>query len=89
MSAGKHFRFISKTVLVKNNDIDTALLLLHRIMREDKVMEQIRYRMNGYEPPYMKRQRQSYERCKRLYNEEMERKVKLVLKKNRPNPWLR
>ncbi|XP_021356947.1 28S ribosomal protein S21, mitochondrial-like [Mizuhopecten yessoensis] len=89
MSAGKHFKFISKTVLVKNNDIDTALLLLHRIMREDKVTQQIRHRMNGYEPPWMKRQRLSYERCKRLYTAEMERKVKLVLKKNRPNPWLR
>jgi small subunit ribosomal protein S21 len=39
-----------------------------------------------YEKPTKKRERLAYEKCRRLYDREMKRKVEFVMKQNDPLP---
>ncbi|XP_014767843.1 28S ribosomal protein S21, mitochondrial [Octopus bimaculoides] len=87
MSAN-HMRFIARTVLVKDNQLEAAYRTLDRILRVDKVLELHRQRMY-YEKPFQKRRRISYERCKRIYDNSMNQKIEFLMRKNRPDPWLR
>merc|ERR1719452_102128 len=41
-----------------------------------------------YEKPFLTRRRLSYEKAKAIYDEDMSRKIKFVMKKNRMEPWL-
>ena len=59
-----------------------------RILRNDGVMKQARENLY-YEKPYLRRNRLSYERCKRVYNADMRNKVEFVMRKNRAEPWIR
>lgn len=83
-----HARFFARTVLVKNNDVDAAYRALDRILRNDKVLEKAR-RNQYYEKPYQQRNRVSLEKCIRIYNADMKRKIEFVMRKNRvdPFPW--
>ncbi|XP_046327100.1 small ribosomal subunit protein bS21m-like [Haliotis cracherodii] len=83
-----HIRFFARTVLVNNNDIDKAHGVLNRILRNEKFYENVR-RKEYYEKPTEARRRLSFERCKRIYNSEMQRKIAFVMRKNRVDPWLR
>ncbi len=42
-----------------------------------------------YEKPYLTRQRLSYEKAKRIYDSDMQKKIEFVMRKNRVEPWLR
>jgi len=86
--ASGHPEFLAKTVLVKNNDVDTAFKLLDRILRQEGVFERFR-REQHYERPCKQRQRTSTELAMRVYNAEMRRKIEFVLCKNRPDAWPR
>ncbi|RXG55675.1 28S ribosomal protein S21, mitochondrial [Armadillidium vulgare] len=47
------------------------------------------YRRNlYYEKPFQMRRRVNYERAKAIYNEDMTRKMKLIMRTNRVNPWI-
>lgn len=83
-----HVKFVARTVLVRNNDVEAAYRALDRILHSDMVLERARHGM-FYEKPYQKRRRLSFEKCKRVYNGEMARKVEFVMRTNRPSPWLR
>ncbi|KAK6192054.1 hypothetical protein SNE40_003600 [Patella caerulea] len=83
-----HVRMIAKTVFVKNNNVDAAANVLDGILRKDKILDNIR-RNRYYEKPYLKRQRLSFERCKRIYNTDMQKKIAFVMRKNREDPWPR
>ena len=87
MSCHKHARFLAKTVFVRNNDVDTAYKSLNRILSREKIIQTIR-RKEYYEKPTQQRRRVSYERCKRIYNADMQRKIEFVMKVNRASPWL-
>ena len=41
-----------------------------------------------YEKPYQKRNRVSFERCKRIYDTDMKRKIEFLMVKNRPDPFV-
>ncbi|XP_003372226.1 putative ribosomal protein S21 [Trichinella spiralis] len=69
-----HQRFINKTVLVKDNNVEEALKILNK-------------RTRYYEKPYQQRNQYSYEICKAIYNEDMNRKIALISRKNRPDRW--
>jgi small subunit ribosomal protein S21 len=84
----QHMRFLARTVLVKNNDVDVAYRALDRILRNDMVLERARRAMY-YEKPYQTRKRVSLEKCRRIYNSEMARKIEFVMRTNRPTPWPR
>jgi len=73
-------------VLVRNNDVDAAYRALDRILRNDRVMERAR-RAVYCEKPYQYRKRVSLEKCKRIYNAEMQRKIEFTMRTNRTEPW--
>merc|ERR1719431_323096 len=41
-----------------------------------------------FEKPFLTRRRHNYEEAKAIYNEDMDRKIKFVMKKNRLDPWI-
>jgi len=66
--------------------VDSAYRALDRILRNDKVLERAR-RWVYYEKPYQTRKRVSHEKCKRIYNAEMSRKIEFTMRTNRISPW--
>ncbi|KAL8589867.1 hypothetical protein ACOMHN_023954 [Nucella lapillus] len=83
-----HLRFLARTVFVRNNDIEPAYRILDRILRSEKFFADVK-RHERYEKPFQQRRRVSYERCQRIYNTDMSRKVEFVMRKNRTNPFPR
>ncbi|CAH0407141.1 unnamed protein product [Chilo suppressalis] len=84
--ANRHPQFIARTVFVKNNNVDDACRMVNRIIGKEGILE--RFRLNQYyEKPFQTRRRINHERCKAIYNEDMERKIKFVLRKNRHEPF--
>lgn len=82
----KHLKFISRTVLVRNDNVDEACRMLNRIMGSEGFLDQYRRTM-FYEKPTQMRRRINYEKCKAIYDEDMKRKINFVLRKNRPEPF--
>lgn len=82
----KHAKFISRTVLVQNNNVEQAAGVLNRILGKEGLLDQYR-RTRYYEKPFLTRRRINYERCKSFYNEDMQRKIQFVLRKNRIDPY--
>ncbi len=82
----KHTKFIARTVLVENNQVDLALKALNRILTSEKVVEQAK-RWEYYEKPFERRNRLSFQKCMEIYAGEMERKIKFIVRKNRENPY--
>ncbi|XP_045469883.1 28S ribosomal protein S21, mitochondrial [Harmonia axyridis] len=82
----RHPSFLARTVLVQNNDVEAACRVLNRILGREGILEQFR-RTRYYEKPFQVRRRVNYERCKALYDEDMNRKIEFVLRKNRADPF--
>ncbi|XP_066991223.1 small ribosomal subunit protein bS21m [Anabrus simplex] len=82
----RHTPFIARTVLVRNGNVDEACKLLNRILGREGIFDQYR-RTRYYEKPFQTRRRINYEKCKAIYNEDMDRKIKFVLRKNRLEPF--
>ncbi|XP_045120313.1 28S ribosomal protein S21, mitochondrial-like isoform X3 [Portunus trituberculatus] len=62
-------------------------LYTKRIMSKEGLFE--RYRLTRfYEKPYQTRRRINYEKAKAIYNEDMNRKIQFVMRKNRHDPWV-
>ncbi|CAL1527643.1 unnamed protein product [Lymnaea stagnalis] len=83
-----HTRFIARTVMVANNQVDSAYNILDRILKREKIFSDFK-RKERYEKPFLTRNRLAYERCRRIYDSEMQRKIAFVMRKNRPDPFLR
>lgn len=82
----KHLKFISRTVMVKDQNVDQAVGMLNRMLSREGILDQFR-RMQYYEKACQVRRRINYERCKAFYNEDMSRKIQFVLRKNRQDPF--
>lgn len=82
----KHVPFISRTIFVKNNDVEHACRVLNRILGREEILDQYR-RTRYYEKPTQVRRRINYERCKAIYDEDMDRRIKFLLRKNRLEPF--
>ncbi|KAH9389749.1 28S ribosomal protein S21, mitochondrial [Tyrophagus putrescentiae] len=78
-------KFIGKTVIVKDGNVDGALRVINRIMGSEGLFDIYR-RTRTYEKPFNTRRRVSWQMCKAIYDEDMERKIKFVTRKNRINP---
>ncbi|VDH92134.1 small subunit ribosomal protein S21 [Mytilus galloprovincialis] len=87
MSCHKNAKFLARTVFVHKNNVEQAHNALMRFMRNDGIVDQVR-RKKYYEKPTTMRRRISYERCKRIYNADMQRKIEFVMKVNRESPWI-
>jgi small subunit ribosomal protein S21 len=82
----KHLKFIARTVLVENNQVDQAVKALNRVLSNEKVIDQFK-RWQYYEKPFERRNRLSFQKCAEIYGGEVERKVKFIVRKNRENPY--
>ncbi|EFN73930.1 28S ribosomal protein S21, mitochondrial [Camponotus floridanus] len=86
MSLRRHAQFISRTIFVQNNDVDKACRILNRILSKEEIFGQYR-RTRYYEKPTYARRRINFEKCKAIYNEDMNRKIEFLLRKNRVEPF--
>ncbi|XP_005180570.1 small ribosomal subunit protein bS21m [Musca domestica] len=82
----RHAQFLARTVLVQNNNVEEACRLLNRVLGKEEIFDQFR-RTRYYEKPYQVRRRVNFEKCKAIYNEDMNRKIQFVLRKNREDPF--
>uniref|UniRef100_A0A0B6Z4V2 28S ribosomal protein S21, mitochondrial n=1 Tax=Arion vulgaris TaxID=1028688 RepID=A0A0B6Z4V2_9EUPU len=81
-------KFLAKTILVKDNKVEAAYRFLNGILKSEGILAQVK-RKERYEKPFLTRNRLAYERCRRIYDSEMQRKISFVMRKNRPDPFLR
>ncbi|XP_061109888.1 28S ribosomal protein S21, mitochondrial [Conger conger] len=81
-----HLRFVARTIMVQNGNVDAAYKLLHRVLVVEGVIETVR-RKRYYEKPCRRRQRENYEACRRIYHSEMARKISFLSRTHRPDPW--
>ncbi|XP_064204684.1 28S ribosomal protein S21, mitochondrial [Anguilla rostrata] len=81
-----HLRFVARTVMVQNGNVDAAYKTLNRVLSVDGVIETVR-RNRYYEKPCRRRQRENYETCRRIYHSEMARKIAFVSRAHRHDPW--
>lgn len=82
----RHQYFIARTIFVRNGNVDEAVRLLNRILGKEGIFDQ--YRLTRYyEKPHKTRRRINFEKCKAIYNEDMDRKIQFVLRKNRTEPF--
>lgn len=86
MGLSHHIQFISRTIFVRNNDVEKASRMLNRILSKEDIFGQYR-RTRFYEKPTQVRRRINFETCKSIYHEDMDRKVKFLLRKNRVEPF--
>ncbi|KAH3882236.1 28S ribosomal protein S21, mitochondrial-like [Dreissena polymorpha] len=84
----KSAKFVTRTVLVKNNDLDKSYNLLQRVLNNDGVIQEERAR-RFFEKPCYTRKNLAYNRCQRIYNAEMNKKLQFLMRKNRVDPWPR
>ncbi|XP_016941325.1 small ribosomal subunit protein bS21m [Drosophila suzukii] len=82
----RHVQFLARTVLVQNNNVEEACRLLNRVLGKEELLDQFR-RTRFYEKPYQVRRRINFEKCKAIYNEDMNRKIQFILRKNRTEPF--
>ncbi|XP_053134282.1 28S ribosomal protein S21, mitochondrial isoform X2 [Hemicordylus capensis] len=82
-----HLKFVARTVMVANGNVEAAYRVLNRVLTMDGIVEEVK-RRRYYEKPCRKRQRVAYETCRRIYNMEMARKISFLMRKNRVDPWL-
>lgn len=86
MGLVRHAQFISRTILVHDNNVDKAYRTLNRILANEDIFGQYR-RTRYYEKPTQVRRRINFEKCKAIYNEDMNRKIQFLLRKNRVDPF--
>lgn len=72
--------------MVRNDNVDEAMRLLNRIMGREGHLDQFR-RTRYHEKNCQMRRRINYEKCVALYSEDMNRKIQLVMRKNRVDPF--
>ncbi|KAL2079953.1 hypothetical protein ACEWY4_023746 [Coilia grayii] len=83
----RHLRFVARTVMVQDGNVDAAYKSLNRVLSVDGILETVK-RKRYYEKPCRQRQRENYENCKRIYHTEMARRIAFLSKANRQDPWV-
>nr|XP_042134901.1 28S ribosomal protein S21, mitochondrial-like [Peromyscus maniculatus bairdii] len=74
----KHLKFIARTVMVQEGNVEGAYRTLNRILTANEPTEVIK-RGCYYEKPCRHHQWKSYEACWRIYNMEMARKINFLM----------
>ncbi|XP_030849311.1 28S ribosomal protein S21, mitochondrial [Strongylocentrotus purpuratus] len=82
----RHLRFVARTVFVKGGDVDGAYRTLNNSLNRDGLIESVR-RKRYFEKPFQERRRKEYENMKKIYNQEMGRRIQFIMRKNRTEPW--
>jgi small subunit ribosomal protein S21 len=81
----RRFLATNRSVFVGKGSTDAAYKVLTSIMRNTGLVSKIA-RRRFYEKPTEKRERLEYEKCNRLYNKEMKRKIEFLMKQHDPLP---
>ncbi|KFM61150.1 28S ribosomal protein S21, mitochondrial, partial [Stegodyphus mimosarum] len=81
-----HARFVARTVIVKDGNVDGAVSVLNRIMSAEGIFTNWR-RRRFYEKPWQARRRVNVEICQAIYNEDMSNKITFTMRKNREEAW--
>ncbi|KAG9471114.1 small ribosomal subunit protein bS21m [Eleutherodactylus coqui] len=81
-----HLKFIARTVMVQERNVDAAYKTLNRILTAEGIVNDVKCR-RYFEAPCDKRRKVKYETCKRIYNSEMARKIAFLSRKSRTDPW--
>uniref|UniRef100_A0A2K6PF38 Mitochondrial ribosomal protein S21 n=1 Tax=Rhinopithecus roxellana TaxID=61622 RepID=A0A2K6PF38_RHIRO len=68
----KHLKFIASAVMVQEGNVEGAYRTLNRILTMDGLLEDTK-RPRYNEKPCRQQQRESYERCRQIYNIELNR----------------
>ncbi|XP_054377819.1 small ribosomal subunit protein bS21m-like [Pongo abelii] len=74
----RHLKFITRTVMAQEGNVESAHRTLNRILAMDGFIEDIR-RWRYYEKPCHRQQRESYERCRWIYSMEMAHKINFLM----------
>lgn len=82
-----HNLWFARTVLVKDGKLSDAYRMFNKLLSQDDIFGKHR-RTRYCEKPFNYRRRKSYEVCKAIYDEDMSRKIKLVLRQRREDPWI-
>lgn len=82
-----HKIWFSRTILVKDGQLPDAYKVFNRMLGSDEIFAKHR-RTRYCEKPFNYRRRKSYEICRSVYEEDMSRKIKFVLRSNREDPWI-
>nr|ACO11142.1 Mitochondrial 28S ribosomal protein S21 [Caligus rogercresseyi] len=79
-------RWISRTVMVENNEVEKAMKILNGIVANEGILA--RWKLTRrYEKPTQMRSRVNYERARAIYEEDMNNKIQFIMRKNRVNPY--
>ncbi|NXY10961.1 RT21 protein, partial [Pteruthius melanotis] len=81
-----HLRFVGRTVMVQNGNVEAAYGVLSRILAQDALPEALR-RSRYREQPSRARRRRAFETCRRLYCAEMGRRIAFLARSGRQDPW--
>ncbi|XP_039319576.2 small ribosomal subunit protein bS21m-like [Saimiri boliviensis] len=81
----KYLKFIARTVMVQEGNVESAYRTLNRLLTMDGFTEDIKHWR--CEKPCLLQQRESYERCRRIYNMEVAHKINFLMQKNWVDPW--
>jgi len=87
VSLSRFPQFVGRTVLVQNNDVEAAMKNINGMMAKEGMLKQYRL-TRRYEKPYLTRRRLAYEKAKAIYDEDMSRKIKFIMRKNRDEAWI-
>ncbi|XP_030002387.1 small ribosomal subunit protein bS21m [Sphaeramia orbicularis] len=83
----RHLRFVARTIMVQGGDVDAAYKTLNRVLAQEGIMDTVR-RRRYFEKPCQERVRKNFEKCRRIYNTDMARRIAFVSRTNRDDPWL-
>ena len=82
-----HNKWLARTILVKNGQLADAYKNFNRLLTQDDIFA--RHRRTRYcEKPFNYRRRKSYEVSKAIYDEDMSRKIKFIMRQDREDPWI-
>lgn len=72
--------------MVKDNNIEEAMKVLNGIMANEGMLQ--RWKLTRrYEKPTWMRNRINYERGRSIYNEDMQNRIRFMMRKNRKDPY--
>ncbi|NXB36983.1 RT21 protein, partial [Eulacestoma nigropectus] len=81
-----HLRFVGRTVMVQNGNVEAAFGVLSRVLAQDGVPEAVR-RSRYCEKPSRARRRRAFEACRRVYCAEMARRIAFLARSSRQDAW--
>lgn len=82
-----HNKWFMRTILVKDGKLAEAYKNFNKLLTQDDVFAKHR-RTRYCEKPFNTRRRLSYELTKAIYDEDMSRKIRLIMRQDRQDPWI-